>query len=233
MRRHARLMWRPLVGFGVVVMTALSGSATPLSAQELADFDYENLSLRGIGVEWGYLWPNRVETDPSFGVRFDLGYLGPGVRITPSATWWESKMVGAEVSRLETRVADLANRSLAPGTAPVEVDLGDVFWRDLVLGVDAQAVWSIPWGFLSYTGVGAAAHIQNGWGEAVDDTFVEDLLDAVVAGFNVHTGLEYPVADWLRLHAVARYEWMADLRYVELRFGSSFMFGPSAPGELR
>jgi hypothetical protein len=49
----------------------------------------------------------------------------------------------------------------------------------------------------------------------------------------VHTGLEYPVADWLRLHAVARYEWMADLRYVELRFGSSFMFGPSAPGELR
>jgi hypothetical protein len=36
------------------------GAAAPLEAQELADFDYENLAFRGLGFEVGYVWPSRV-----------------------------------------------------------------------------------------------------------------------------------------------------------------------------
>jgi hypothetical protein len=208
--------------------------AAPAAAQDLADFDYENLSFRGIGLEFGHLVaPSRVEPEPTYGVRFDLGYLGPGVRITPSITWWESRMERGEVRALEERVDALANRSLPPGAEPVAVDLGEITWSDLVLGVDAHVVWSVPYGFLTYVGLGAAAHIQNGSGPAVDDTFVEDLLDSVAAGFNVHTGLEYPLGERLRVYGAARYELMGDLRYAELRLGTQIMFGPSAPGEIR
>lgn len=226
-------------GWRVAVCTALAGVATLSApgagaAQDLADFDYENLSFRGIGVEWGYLAaPSRVETDPTFGMRFDLGYLGPGVRITPSITWWESRMKRGEVQELETRVNQLANRSRPPGSQPVDVDLGQVTWSDLVLGVDAHVVWSVPYGVLTYAGVGVAAHLQDGSGAAIDGTFVEDLLDSVAAGVNVHSGLEYPVNERLRVYGAARYELMGDLRYLELRFGTQVMFGPSAPGEIR
>ncbi|HKJ01662.1 MAG TPA: hypothetical protein VJ997_04385, partial [Longimicrobiales bacterium] len=64
---------------GVLVSMLLATSA--LSGQDLADFDYENLSFRGFGAEWGYIWPDRVEPTQSYGVRMDLGYLGPGLSI--------------------------------------------------------------------------------------------------------------------------------------------------------
>jgi hypothetical protein len=74
---------------------------------------------------------------------------------------------------------------------------------------------------------------MNGDGPAVTDTFVEDLLDTVTAGFNLHAGLEYLVSDQLRLYGTARYELLGDLRYGEFRVGTQFMFGPGAPGEER
>ena len=64
---------------------------------------------------------------------------------------------------------------------------------DVVMSLDAQVVWRVPYGLLTYAGVGASAHVLNGGGPAVDGTFVEDLLDSVTAGFNLHGGLEYPM----------------------------------------
>lgn len=208
---------------------------TPAAAvgQELADFDYENLSFRGVGIEWGYLYPSTVEQDPSFGLRFDLGYLGPSVRLVPSVSFWQSRMTAAEVQTLEQRVEQLANRSRPVGSAPVDIDLGEIERRDVVLGVDSHVVWSIPLGLLSYAGAGVAAHVLDGRGESIDDTFVEDLLDSVTAGFNLHVGLEYPVTERLRFHTSMRHEWLGDLRYFEVRVGTQIMFGPSLPGELR
>lgn len=215
------------------VLLPLLPVGAPASAQDLADFDYENLSFRGVGLEWGYLWPSTVETDPTFGVRFDLGYLGPSVRLTPSITYWESKMTSAEVRTLEARVEEFANRDRPVGSEPVAIDLGQIMRRDLALGLDGHVVWSIPLGLLSYTGAGVSAHLLNGGGEAVEGTFVEDLLDSVSAGVNLHAGLEYPVSSRLRFYTSARHEWLGDLRWFEVRFGTQVMFGPSLPGELR
>src|SRR5437868_12041452 len=96
---------------GLVLLAAVA-LAVPAygSAQSLADFDYENLSFRGFGLEAGYIWPDKVEPTPSYGVRMDLGYLGPGLRLTPSVTYWSSRMKRVEVAQLEDRVDSLIAR---------------------------------------------------------------------------------------------------------------------------
>lgn len=219
---------------GMTTAAALAGmllTASSGAAQELADFDYENLTFRGFGAEWGYIWPDRVEPTQSFGVRMDLGYLGPGLRIVPSVHYWTSTFKASEVQELEDRVESLIVDQT--GDPPPSVDLGVIDWSDLSLAVDAQVVWRVPYGVLTFAGLGVGAHVLNGAGNAIDDTFIEDLLDSVAAGFNVHGGLELPVSPRLRLDAQARYEVMGDLRYAQIRLGGQFMIGAPAPGEER
>ena len=57
------------------------GVAAPAAAQDLADYDYENLSFRGIGFDWGFIWPTKVTSTATYSVRADLGFLGPSVRL--------------------------------------------------------------------------------------------------------------------------------------------------------
>jgi len=208
----------------------LSGAVLPLAGQELADFDYENLSFRGVGLEWGYLWPSRVEPTQSVGLRMDLGYLGPGLRVVPSIGYWSSDFEADEVRELEDRVEALV---VSQTGEPATVDLGTIQWTDIKLGLDTHVVWRVPYGVLTFAGVGAAAHILNGDGDAINGTFVEDLLDSVTAGFNLHAGLEYPVSDRVRLYGQGRYEVLGDLQYLGVRSGVQLMIGGPAAGEER
>ncbi len=210
----------------IAALAGLLVVAGPLSAQDLADYDYQNLSFRGIGVDWGYIFPSRVEPTQTIGVRMDLGYLGPGLRILPGITYWSSNFKQSEVSDLENRVASLVQNQT--GGPPPTVDLGTIKWTDLALSLDAQVVWKVPYGILTFAGAGASAHILNGSGAAVNGTFVEDLLDSVAAGFNLHTGLEYPLNDRFRVYGSGRYEVMGDLQYFQIRFGSQIMVGSGA-----
>ncbi len=225
--------WVRACGIGVVVLGswAAVSAITPskAAAQELTDFDYENLTFRGIGVDVGYIFPNRVDATAVVGGRFDLGYLGPGFRIVPHVSYWKSSFERSEVQELETQLGTLISRE--SGQA-IDVDLGTIDWRDLALGIDGQFVWAIPSaGLLSYAGLGMTAHLLNGEGEAIQDTFIEDLLDALSAGFNVHAGIEVPMSDRLRLYGQGKYELMSDLRYLELRVGGQIMLSPSLPDE--
>ncbi len=227
-------------GAAMVLTALVAGSrmAAPAAAQDLAEFDYEHLSLRGIGFEAGYLPAHRIHgvrgEIPSWGARLDLGYLGPGLRISPSVTYWSSELEAEEVSRLEARLGQLIARQLGPSASEAgpEVDLGPITWTDLVVGVDAHVVWNIPFGWLSFLGLGASVHVLDGQGEAIDGTFVEDLLDTVRPGVNAHLGLEYPLWSWSRLYWHGRYEVTDDLRYFNVRGGLQLMFGGVAPGEM-
>jgi len=208
---------------------------TPLAAsgQELADFDYENLSFRGFSLESGRIWPTRVDPTQTLGIRLDMGYLGPGLRIVPGVSYWSSRMKASEVEDLEAKVNNLILGEVAPNQNWTGTDLGVIEWSDLVLSLDGHFVWAIPFDFLSYAGGGVSAHIMNGDGAAISGTFVEDLLDRVTAGINFHAGLEYPWSDWFRMYGTARYEVLEDLRYTELRMGGQIMVGSSMPEEGR
>ena len=204
-------------------------AASPASGQSLDEFDYENLTFRGIGLSVGYIMPNRVDATPVFGGRVDLGYAGPGFRIVPHFSYWNSDLERSEVQEFELQLERLIARE--SGTSP-DVDLGEISWSDLSFGVDGHFVWAVPAiRSLTFIGAGMTAHLLNGSGAAITDTFIEDLLDALSAGFNVHAGIEVPMSDRTRLFGQGKYEVLSDLRYFELRLGGQFMIGSPLPDE--
>ena len=77
-----------------VLALSLGLASMPLQAsgQELADFDYEHLSFRGFSLEGGHIWPTKVDPTYTLGIRVDLGYLGPGLRVVPGLSYWSSTM---------------------------------------------------------------------------------------------------------------------------------------------
>lgn len=214
---------------GGVVASAAAPSA--VLAQDVADIDYEHLSFRGFGLEAGYAWPNRLEESWSYGLRIDMGYAGPGLRVLPSLTYTGTRLLDEEVVEFAERVGQLVADQTG-GPAP-DLDLGTIEYTDIALGLDAQVVWEVPFDLLTFGGLGLAAHFVDGDGAAIDGTFVENLLDSVEPGFNLHVGAEYPVTNGMRLYTVGRYEIMPDQQQFQLRVGWQFMTGPNAPGEGR
>lgn len=192
-------------------------------AQTLADYDYEDLSFRGIGLDWGVVWPNKVESTDAWGLRIDLGFLGPAVRIMPSITYWSGDMKRGEIADL----ADAINQ-LGPlqdgGVIVTADDLGNIEWGDLAVSVDAQGVFTIANSVITYAGGGLGLHVLNGRGTSIAETFVEDLLDTVAAGVAAMAGAEIEPVRGLRLYGEARYAVTSDVRYPQLRFGAAFMF---------
>lgn len=231
MNRRIRI---PLRGWNarlaLAVLAGMAVLAAPARGQRLAEYDYDQLSFRGIGFDVGYMLPNKIDDTPQYGMRFDLGYLGPGLRLVPRVGYFSSKMTGREVSNLERRVADLVFDQNPLQPVPT-VDLGVVEWSAVTLGLDAHFVWRVPFGVLTYLGGGFAAHLQNGDGDAIAGTFVEDLLDSTVAGMNAHVGLEIPLSRLLRVYGDARYEFLGDLHFPAFRAGVQLMISGPAPGE--
>jgi len=214
---------------GVVVTSVLPHGAR---AQDLADYDYENLSFRGISFDVGNLYADNVEDTRTLGVRLDLGFLGPGFRLMPGVTYWESTLADPEVDQFETRLGTLTTDQ--GGTVPPGgFDLGDIHRSDIVMSLDGHYLWAAPLNLFFSTGVGLSAHFLNGSGPGIDGTFVEDLLDSVSAGFNLHAGLEYPITDRMRIYGGSKVEILGDLNYVEFRGGLTFIWGRLVQEEAR
>ncbi len=216
------------------VAGALGTSAAPhgAQAQELADYDYENLSFRGVSFDVGYLYADNVANTQTLGVRFDLGFLGPGFRLMPGVTYWESTLAQTEVTQFESRLGTLTTEQ--GGTVPPSgFDLGVIDRSDIIMSLDGHYVWAVPLNLFFSAGVGLSAHFLNGSGAAIDDTFVEDLLDSVSAGFNIHAGLEYPITDRVRISGGSKVEVLGDLNYVEFRGGLTFIWGGLVQDEAR
>jgi hypothetical protein len=192
--------------------------AAPAAGQTLADYDYEYLSFRGLGVDAGYMWATKVENTEQFSIRLDLGYLGPGVRIIPSLSYWGSRFTDDELDDLATRINQQS------GTAVQGEDLGPLKWTDISLSLDGHFVWNTPLDVLTYLGAGLGFHALNGQGDAIDDTFVEDLLDTIAAGVSGIAGVEFGPVDRLRLYGEGRFTAMNSIQYLSVRGGVQFMF---------
>ncbi len=200
----------------------LLAAASPAAAQTLADYDYENLTLRGAGAALGYMWSNKVTNTNVYSFRLDLGYLGPGIRIVPSLSFWKSEFTQKELDAL----AEQINRQ---GTSFVNAqDLSPLDWSDLSLSVDGHFVLKTPAALLTYVGAGFGLHALNGQGAAIDNTFVEDLLDSVAAAMSVLGGLEFVPSSRVRVYGEGRYTIMNSIQYLSAAGGIQLMF-PQRP----
>lgn len=212
----------PAARFVALLLLAMPA---PALAQGLADYDYENLSFRGMGADVGRIWPNKVDATSQYSIRFDLGFLGPAVRIMPTVSYWKSQMKRSELDRLARQLSRLP--ALLQQNAVITADdLGQVDWSSLALSLDVQAVWTAPLHVFTYVGAGFGLYSMNGNGGAIDETFIEDLLDTAAAGAAVMAGLEYEPTLRLRLYAEGRYTVQSDIHYPGLRIGAALMFGP-------
>lgn len=194
-------------------------------AQDLADYDYENLTFRGIGFDWGFIWPDRVRPTPMLSLRLDLGYLGPAVRIVPTMSYWTSSFRPGELDRLADRLSQLPalqeNDIVLTGA-----DLGTIEWSDLSFSVDTHVVWTAPLDIITFVGASVGLHAMNGRGMAIEDTFVEGMLDSMTAGVGIMAGLEIQPMPILRVYGEARYTLVSDVRYPGLRVGAALMLPP-------
>lgn len=216
-------MRKPITRSAALLLFSLSAAAVPAAAQDLAQYDYENLTFRGIGFDVMRIWPNKVAATENFGVRVDLGFLGPGVRVVPTIGYWSSELKRAELQRF----ADQLNRLPAlrgRGITIAADELGTIEWSDLSMGVDLHLLWTTPvLKAFTYAGAGLQLHALNGQGTAVQETFVEDLLDSTTAGASLMGGVELQPLRSLRLFGEARFTILNDIRYPGLKLGAMIM----------
>ncbi|HET7321371.1 MAG TPA: hypothetical protein VFI96_02675 [Longimicrobiaceae bacterium] len=201
-------------------------------AQTLADYDYENLQFRGIGVEFGGIWPNDMQSTASFGVRADMGFVGPHIRIEPAIRYWSTTMDQSEVDRLGEQIVKICERQVA-ASCPTALDLGEVRRSDLELSADAHYLFGSPATVTPYAGAGLSLHLLNGRGELINDTFVQDLLDTLAPGVNLLGGVNVPVFRRVQLMAEARMALTTDVQSATLLIGGTWTFPSPPPNPFR
>ena len=210
----------------LLAAAAAAFAAAPAQAQDMADYDYANLVLSGIGAHVSWVMP--AHTSPALGlnVRADLGLLGPNVRISPGLTFWASELRDTEVARIEERIEAACDRGGVPCPG---IELGEVEISDLSIDVDAHFLFTTDFGIEPYAGAGVSLHLLNGSGDFIDDTYVEELLDAIAPGLSLIGGVEVPMTRNLRLMGEARGVLTGNVRYLSVGVGGAWEF----PAELR
>ncbi|HIF38808.1 MAG TPA: hypothetical protein EYQ69_06310 [Gemmatimonadetes bacterium] len=231
---HFRLRMEMVVRSGLVAFF-LIGQCVPtsrLEGQELADYDYGNLAVRGISLDYGNISLETFEETESYSMKLDLGFLGPGIRMTTRTSYWSSQMLSEEIESFESSLSTLILTQ--GGSLPSNnLDLGPIRRDDFSLALEADYVWSIPLGFLFSTGLGASVHLVNGTTSIPDDVFLDGLLDSVTGGFNVQGGLEFLVNDRIRIHGGSRVGLVGNVRFLEFSGGMTFLWGELLSGEFR
>ncbi|CAN5833815.1 hypothetical protein BH23GEM6_BH23GEM6_17140 [soil metagenome] len=211
--------WLPVL---IVVFVLPSIAA----AQTWEDYDYENLEFRGLGLELGGIWPTKLEPTFGFGIRADLGLVGPNVRISPAIRYWSSSLRQVEVDRLSDQIRRICERQA--GASCPGFDLGEIRRSDLEVSVDAHYLFELDLPVLPYAGAGVGLHLLNGRGEAISGTFVEDLLDTLSPGVNLVGGLTAPFGPSLQLFSEARLVLASDVQFANLLIGGMWSL-PTAP----
>lgn len=206
-----------VVGAGVFALSSSSAAA-----QGLADYDYDNLRLRGVGAEAFYVSANGVDETIGFGARIDLGFLGPRIRLVPRFAFWDSELEQVELDSLATRLEDLVAEQ-NPGQPRPVIDLGAVDRDALIFGTDLHWLPVVDEPLRPYLGVGAEVYVLSGSGDAIDGTFVDDGLDLVTAGGSGVAGLEYGFRGGLTLYGELRGSLVADVRSVALTAGVAYL----------
>lgn len=218
---HASRRFLPLALFALAALLPRDAGA-----QRPEDYDYENLAFRGLGAFVYAVIPARAEAAPGLQIRADLGEIGPNVRIVPSLTFWESELREGEVGEMEDRIEAACERSGSPCPG---IDLGTVELSDLSLDVDAHFLFTTDFGVEPYAGLGAGVHLVNGSGEFIEDTFVEDVLDAITPGLNAMAGVEIPLGP-LVLQGELRGVLASNARWLGAGVGIQWSFDGAAPG---
>jgi hypothetical protein len=203
------------------------------AAQTWEDYDYAHLAVRGVGIGFGAMGVSDVDPTITIETRADLGLLGPRVRVVPSIVFWASRLNSTEVDRLATQVRNICERQAVE--ACPDFNFGEIRLSDLAVNLDGHYLVPSPPIAQAYVGSGLGFHFLNGQGEAIDDTFVEDLLDTLAPSLNFLAGITSDLLKPISIYGEVRYVLIADVRHAEVSVGAMWSLpaprsGGAAPG---
>lgn len=200
----------------LAVLLLLPGS---LSAQGfLEQFSYEGLRLAAIGVDGGFVVSNSLTTEAVGGVRLDFGTFAPRIRIVTGVSYFKGAYKDERIQVFEQRLEDLIQ------DPSVDVTIGAVTLANVEVYLDFQYLFPAVGPVQPYFGLGFAAHVRDGDGQAIEGTFVEDALDTVAAGLGGSVGFEVGLASWLAFLAEVRGGLTSELRTLSARGGFMVRF---------
>ncbi len=194
------------------ILLLTPGSVTAQSFLE--QFSYEGLGFSGIGFDIGAVGSNRLTTEVSGGVWVDYGMIAPRVRVMFGANYFKGELNQEEILEFERQL-----RRNVQATSAFLVDIGEIMWSNMEVTLDLQYVFPSGPRFLSYIGLGFGAHIRNGSGTAIENTFVEDALDTVAASADLSLGMEFAFSDHVNLTTNIRGAFSSELIMASARAG--------------
>ena len=216
MHRSGEQRWGRSVGAGGLAVALMLAVAGPASAQGLENYDYTNLGLRAIGVEAFYVNASQNEGTLGIGAKLDLGFLGPNIRVVPRFGYWKADVEASQVSKLETQLEE------ASGLMPGSISLGDIERSAYIFGTDFQ--WTSRTADVApYIGLGLDVYILNDDGEAIRETFLDDLV--VTAGVSGVIGAQFALSPTWSAYGEFRGAAVTDAANLGVAFGIFLMTG--------
>lgn len=201
----------------ITALVAVGALTRPAAAQNLEQYDYANLGFRAIGGEVLFVDPTQNEGTFGLGLRADLGFLGPGIRVVPRFAYWKTDVNSQSVTELELQLEEVSE--LPPGS----INLGQIQRSAYVFGADLQYITSIST-VSPYIGAGVDIYALNDDGDAISGTFLDDAV--VTAGVSVVGGLQFALSpDW-SAYGEFRATAITDASSLGGAFGIYYTFGP-------
>jgi hypothetical protein len=183
-----------------LILLLLLAAAPPARAQGFLDeFSYEGLRFAGFGIDVGGTWSDRLEAAVSGSVRIDAGFIAPRVRTLLSAGLLLSRYGEDEITELEERLTAVVDDPT--GDATVAID--SITLTNLSLDLDLQYLF-LTGRVMPYAGLGLGIHLRNAGGAAIEETIVEDALEAIVAAVNGSAGVEVRLTEQFGLTGEVR-----------------------------
>ena len=185
----------------------------------LDQFSYEGLRFSGIGVEFGGVLSNSVTTEPIGGVRVDLGVIAPRLRVLVGGSYFKGDFKADRIARFEQRLQEVLTNCACDS-----LSIGAVTQSNLEVFLALQYLFPALGRLQAYAGGGVSAHIRDGDGAVIKDTFVEDALDTVAAGVDGSIGVEVAIVPRLAVLAEVRGVLTSELQSVSARGGLMIRF---------
>jgi hypothetical protein len=201
----------------IAALVAVGALTRPAAAQNLEEYDYANLGFRAIGGEILFIDPTQNEGTFGLGLRADLGFLGPGIRVVPRFAYWKADVNSQSVTELELQLEEVSE--LPPGS----INLGQIQRSAYVFGADLQYITSVST-ISPYIGAGVDIYALNDDGNAISGTFLDDAV--VTAGLSAVGGLQFALSpDW-SAYGEFRATAITDASSLGGAFGIYYTFGP-------
>jgi len=184
----------------------------------LEQFSYEGLRFSGIGFEFGGVVSNRLTREMTPAVRIDYGRIAPNVRVLIGASYFKGDFKPGEIEAFESGL----ERVVQNPPPDLEINVGPITWTNIEVDLDLQYMFEGGGRITNYVGVGIAAFLRNGTGVAIEDTFVEDALDAIDAGINVSVGTAIEIIPAIQITIDLRGGLSGEMRAATARSGLMF-----------